>query len=143
MEQIIGILIEGFMNSLEEFVSAIKFPTQAYTRKAFIVSLIFLGAVIALEIFGIGTIVKWDTALTCSILLGIVAFIDATTRSSAKKLASKLGSSVVQTTHKLKSAVIVNKTIGNDAANEYVNTIDDDYFENNEYYEEVEDNGEQ
>ncbi len=110
MEQIINILIERFMDGLEEFVSAVKFPTQAYTRRAFIVSLIFLAGVVALNFVGIGTIVKWDSALTCSIILCIIAFIDATTRSKAKKMVKGFSSKVVEKTSKLKSAVIITKT---------------------------------
>lgn len=87
--QILNTIIDYFMDSLEEFVKAIKFPTASYTKQAFFVSLIITVVSMVLDAFGLSTIIQWQEGLTANILLLIVTLIDGSNRSLAKRFANQ------------------------------------------------------
>lgn len=88
--EFIKLLVEGIIDALEEFFNALTLPSNKFTFNAFCISLVFLGASILTGMFDLFTIVTWDEALTCMILLGIIVLIDSSSRSTIKGNLTKI-----------------------------------------------------
>lgn len=83
--EVLKLVVEGIMDALEEFFSALVAPSTKFTFNAFLVSLVFLGLSIVSEIIGVFSFVSWQEALTCSIILSGIVLIDSTARKSIKE----------------------------------------------------------
>ena len=123
--QYLEICIEYFMDSLEEFNDAVKFPTASYTFQAFIVSLVFTCIAIILNILGIYSFIQWGESLMCNLLLFIVSIVDSSTRSSTMKFVHK-------TTSEAKSKIKVGSAIISSKINNYRGE-EEDYYDDLEY----------
>lgn len=84
MMEFINMLIEGIMDSVEEFFASLNAPSTKFTMNAFVYSLVFLAGSIVLQICDIPCFVSWQEALTCSILLLIIVCIDTGVRGNIK-----------------------------------------------------------
>lgn len=84
MEEFLKLLVDGIMDAIEEFFTALTIPSTKFTFNAFLISLTFLGWSILASVFGLFSFVSWQEALTCSIILALIVLIDSTTRSSIK-----------------------------------------------------------
>lgn len=89
IEEYIRLLVDGVMDSFEEFFDAISVPSAKFTFHAFLVSLIFLPISILCEVFQVLTFVSWQESITCSLILLCVTLVDATTRGEIKKNTQK------------------------------------------------------
>lgn len=76
------LLITGIMDTLEELFDSISKPTSKHTIYAFVISLGFLIISIVCTITGKFAYLSIPEAITCSVLLAIVALVDGTTRAS-------------------------------------------------------------
>ena len=137
-------ILEGIMDAIEYFWDGLKQPTAKYTLGAFLVSLVFLVISIVMPLLGIAfQFVSWQEALTCSIILSIIALIDSSNRSLMKKKADL----VLSTSRRFGNATLVsiNKVRGNkqpvyeDKYEEYEEEYEDESYEDEEYEEDMED----
>ena len=140
-------IIEHFMDSLEEFADAVKFPTASYTYHAFLVSLVFTCVSVITELLGISTLVQWQEALTCNILLLIVSLIDSSTRATTMNFVKQTSKNVVdkvQMTQAKASTIVENRRYGRgfEGEEDYVDDLEyDEYDEFDEYEVEGEEEG--
>ena len=142
--QYVEMLVEYFMDSLEEFVDAVKFPTASYTYNAFLVSLIFTITSLATELLGIFTLIQWKEAVTCNILLLVVTLIDSSTRASTMGFVKDLSTKAldrVQATNAKMTTVMSSRNRGRGFENEedYVELEYEEYDEYGDYEVEEED----
>lgn len=90
--EFVKMLVQGVMDSVEEFFSSLTAPSTKFTFDAFVYSLIFLGGSVVATMFEIPCFVSWQEALTCSILMGIIVMIDTSVRGKVKTGLTKLRS---------------------------------------------------
>ena len=90
MEYVLKTIIEGIMDAIEDFFSALTVPSRRYTLEAFFVSLGFLVWSVIAKVFKLWTFVDWQEATTCCILMLVIVLIDSSTRANIKSGLSKI-----------------------------------------------------
>lgn len=81
MGDLFKLVVDSIMDAIEEFFNALIIPNVNFTKDAFIVSLVFLGWSILAKVLKLPSLVNWQEALTCSIILTFIVLIDNNTRS--------------------------------------------------------------
>lgn len=83
-EELLKSLIKIVVDSLEEFFEVLTVPTTSFTKDAFLVSLCFTAWSFLAHYLSLPAFVSWQEAVTTSVLLLIVVFIDSGARNQVK-----------------------------------------------------------
>lgn len=92
--ELVKSLIRIVVDSLEEFFEVLVAPTASFTKDAFLVSLGFTAFSLLTHYLDIISFVSWQEAVTASVLMLVVVFIDSSSRSKINNGLSKLKESV-------------------------------------------------
>lgn len=123
MGEFMRLLVEGILDSIEEFFNALTVPSRRFTFDALLVSLVFIVASIVLPMCGLDTFVSWQEAVTCSVLLLMIVLIDSSARSSIKSSVGKI---------KALTNRVITKNVNNPEVSEVMNEMEEEQEDGNE-----------